>query len=119
MNDSIYRIAFIGDSRCGKSSLLNRIMGNPFNPKEQITFSPVNYKKELILNQKTICLDLWDTCGNNSYETMKKIIIRYSNFIFLIYNVTDKKTFNKIKDLYEKMKGVINKASMINIILCL
>ena len=37
----------------------------------------------------------------------------------VIYNVTDKKTFNKIKDLYEKMKGVIKKASMINFILCL
>lgn len=76
--------------------------------------SPSNNIKKLIVNNKTICLEIWDTCGSHSFRNINEIFCKNAKFILLMYNITNRKTFDEIKNYYyEKMKILAGDASII------
>ena len=40
--------------------------------------------------EKTICLEIWDTCGQESYRSINKIFIKVSKIILLVYDITSR-----------------------------
>ena len=40
--------------------------------------------------EKTISLELWDTCGQESYRSINKIFIKVSKIILLVYDITSR-----------------------------
>ena len=113
MDDSSYKVVIIGECYCGKTSLSTRIINNYFNDIAPITTGPSIYIKNLVVNNKTICLKILDTSGQTLFRGLNKIFCKNADFVLLIYNITNRSTFNEIKEYhYETMKSIVETASI-------
>ena len=94
-----YKIVLLGDCAVGsKSSLVNRLMGNEFEPNISATTSGSYIRRGVYLqNSKQFIIEIWDTPGQEKYEPVLRIYLKDSDCIVLGYDVTRKQTFDNIK----------------------
>ena len=97
-----YIIIFIGGSGVGaKSSLINRIMGGEFNPNIPSTCESSFSRKHVdIGNNKELIFNLWDSIGKEKFWPLNKISLKDSDCVVLGYDITNKCSFEKIKNYW-------------------
>ena len=60
-----------------------------------------NYKEFNLTNGKVI-LEIWDTAGQERFRTLNKIFIKDAKIIILVYDITEKKSFDEICNFWYK-----------------
>lgn len=87
----------LGDVTVGKTSLVKLFVDNEFQQKCFCTYG-IEYKiKSFKLNPHTsVNLKIWDTCGEEKYKTITRNYYRGSNIVALVYDLTNKNTFDKL-----------------------
>ena len=114
MNKSFYKAVLIGDSYCGKTSLLDKLNGIDIDEFKPMKILSLYLEKEYIINNKKIMLDIWDTCGFEKCRNINKKLCKTADIILLMYNITKRETFNSIKYYYyETMKSLLPNACII------
>ena len=92
------KILLLGDSLVGKTSLLLKYVDYVF-PAEHIATIGVEYKNKMIKKDDyNIKLQIWDTSGQERFHSITKSIYRNTNGVLFVYDITNKKTFNSIKN---------------------
>ena len=92
------KILLVGDSSVGKTTLLLKYVDGKFSDSH-ITTIGVEYKdKPIILNNRNINLQIWDTSGQERYRSITKNFYRNADGILFVYDVTREETFAHIKD---------------------
>lgn len=96
--DFVFKILLIGNSSVGKSSLLLRFSDNIFHE----TFLPtigVDFKIRTIEQAGSIIkLQMWDTAGQEKFRTITSAYYKGAQGIVLVFDVTDRKSFDDIKN---------------------
>ena len=91
-----FKVLFVGDSFVGKSSLclrfVNNIWNDPFVPTIGVDFM----LKNLEIDQKKIKMQIWDHQGQERFKTLPASYYRGTHGIFLVYDVTEKDSFNNL-----------------------
>lgn len=101
--DRIYKLLLIGESNVGKTSIILRYVENEFKTSGISTLGvDVKYKFVSLDNIK-IRLDIWDTAGQERFRGLAKNYFRGAHAFILVYDITD-------KDSFYKLKGWINDA---------
>ncbi|PVU95149.1 hypothetical protein BB561_002030 [Smittium simulii] len=96
--DFLIKLLLIGDSGVGKSCLLLRFSDDSFTPSF-ITTIGIDFKIRTIeLDGKRIKLQIWDTAGQERFRTITTAYYRGAMGILLVYDVTDERSFNNIKN---------------------
>merc|ERR1711934_231249 len=96
--DMLIKLLLIGDSGVGKSCLLCRYSDDVFN-SNFITTIGIDFKIRTIeLDGAKIKLQIWDTAGQERFRTITQAYYRGAMGILLVYDVTDKKSFEHIKE---------------------
>jgi len=54
--------------------------------------------KDLVIENKIIRLQIWDTAGQEQYRALTGITVKAAIGIILVYDVTSKKTFERIPE---------------------
>ena len=96
------KCVLLGESGTGKSSLIERFINNTFRKDTPSTligsFSSkvVYYEKENI----KIRYDIWDTAGQEKYRSINKIFYQDAQVTLLVYDITQKETFDAIKNYW-------------------
>ena len=102
--DYIFKVLIIGDSSVGKSNLLLRFSDNIFHD----TFLPtigVDFKiRNVIINNKNIKLNIWDTAGQERFKTITSAYYKGSHGVILVYDITDRESFNNIANWINETK---------------
>ena len=94
--DYLLKILLVGDSGVGKSSLMSRYTDNYFQEKSTPTIG-VDFKiKTTDLNGKIYKLQIWDTAGQERFKTITSSYFRGANGIVIVYDVTDRTSFNNL-----------------------
>jgi small GTP-binding protein len=94
------KVALIGDSSIGKTSIINRYCKNIFDQSIGSTLG-ANYSQKIIEKDgKKIRLDLWDTAGQEKYRAIGRHFYRESFIVCLVYDITNKKSFENIKSIW-------------------
>jgi Ras-related protein Rab-1A len=94
--DYLFKLLLTGDSGVGKSALLVRFTDN-FYLDNHISTIGIDFKVRTIdVNGKKVKLQLWDTAGQERFKTITSSYYKYSHGIILVYDVTDKKSFENI-----------------------
>ena len=102
------KILLIGDSEVGKTSVLLKYTENIF-PEDHISTIGVEYKDKFIKKGKyNIRLQIWDTAGQERFHSITKNIYRNANGVLFIYDVTNKETFNNIKNWIKDLENFQN-----------
>ena len=94
----IYKVLILGNSSVGKTSFLVRFSDDKFDP-ETLTTVGVDYKTKFIKrNNKNVKLQICDTAGQERFRTIAKNLYRNADGIIIMYDISNKKSFQDIKD---------------------
>ena len=95
----LFKILVAGDASVGKTSLLRRYVDDMFDESTIMTVGVDFFLKQVELDTGIGCsLQLWDLGGQESFRTLRKLYLEGANGALLIYDTTQKSTFEKLHD---------------------
>jgi len=94
--DIIYKVAIIGDSYTGKSSLLNRYINESFDNSFVSTIGVDFFIKNLTIKDKLVKIQLWDTAGQEQYANLIRSYFTNCTVGLIVYDITNRESFNKV-----------------------
>ena len=111
-----FKILLLGDTSVGKSSILNRYVDNIYDDNYVSTIG-VDYKiKNLQIGENNIKLQIWDTAGQERFKSIISSYFRNSDVVLLIYDVTSRDSFEKLKDWYEMVNIYCNEKLLLIVV---
>ena len=111
----LYKILLLGDSSVGKTCFLMRYTDNTFQEIHMSTIG-LDYKlKNVQLDEgKIVKIQIWDTAGQDRFRSITKNYYKGAHGIILLYDVTNRKTFDNVRDWVEQIREeVSDKVSII------
>eukprot|EP00397_Hematodinium_sp_SG-2012_P054535 GEMP01065843.1.p1 GENE.GEMP01065843.1~~GEMP01065843.1.p1 ORF type:complete len:207 (+),score=38.99 GEMP01065843.1:73-693(+) len=101
--DYLFKLLLIGDSGVGKSCLLLRFADNTYT-ESYISTIGVDFKIRTIEQEgKVVKLQIWDTAGQERFRTITSSYYRGAHGIIIVYDVTDRESFNSVKHWIEEI----------------
>ncbi len=116
-NDIEYKFILIGDTSVGKTCLFKKITSGIFLGKNVSTVGidrkAFSFECEFDDNgnkiTKNVIINLIDTAGQERYQSITNSYYKGSNGVILIYDITDKKSFDHLNNWVENIKNKIEK----------
>ena len=92
------KILTIGESGVGKTCVLRRFVENKFMKNHLATIG-IDFKTKTVqYGGSSIKLKIWDTAGQERFRNITNQYYKGADGIALIFDVTDRKSFDKIKE---------------------
>ncbi|XP_019169013.1 PREDICTED: ras-related protein RABD1-like [Ipomoea nil] len=108
--DYLFKLLLIGDSSVGKSCLLLRFADDSY-VDSYISTIGVDFKIRTVeLEGKTIKLQIWDTAGQERFRTITSSYYRGAHGIIVVYDVTEKESFNNVKQWLNEIDRYANES---------
>ena len=97
-----YKYVIVGHSSVGKSAILVRFTDNIFK-EDYLTTIGVDFKfRKLKIDTKSYKLQIWDTAGQEKYQTITKTFYKNSHAVVIVYDTTSKSTFQDLEKIWLK-----------------
>ena len=118
MMKDIYTLVLLGESRVGKTCILEKFINSKFDSYEASSQTVKFFRKTLEFPEgKLLTFDILDTPGQEKHRSMNKIFYKQANVVILVYDVTNEDSFTEMKDYwYEKINELENKEIIIAIV---
>ena len=107
-----HKIIFVGDACTGKTSIINRIIDNPFNDTYQVSIGIDFMSKNIRFRGQNIKIQIWDTAGQEKYKGLIPSYVRNSSIVFIVYDVSNPSSFENVSNWISFVKK-IEKTTMI------
>ena len=101
-----YKIIFVGDAGVGKTTIINRINDNEFQSAYDATIGVDFWPKKINFRGNEITLQIWDTAGQERYRGLIPSYVRNSSIVFIVFDITNRKTFESIPKWIELIKSI-------------
>lgn len=95
--DFLIKLLLIGNSSCGKSSLLLRYVEDSFEPSRIATIGIDFRMRTIDVLHKRAKLQIWDTAGQERFRTITQAYYRGAMGIIIVYDVSDRESFEDVK----------------------
>ena len=102
------KIIFIGDVSVGKTSIINVLTGYKFNDEYEASIGVDFFSKTIKYKGKTIKLQIWDSAGQEKFRSLIPNYIRGSSLVFIVYDITNKKSFNNLQSWIDFVNNIEN-----------
>ena len=105
----LYKILLLGDSSVGKTCFLMRYTDNTFQEIHMSTIG-LDYKlKNVQLDDgKMVKIQIWDTAGQDRFRSITKNYYKGADGIILIYDITNKKSFENVRNWINQIKEEVS-----------
>ncbi|NWX57912.1 RAB17 protein, partial [Promerops cafer] len=98
-----YKVVLLGSMSVGKSSLVYRYVRNDFRellPTVGCSF----FTQTLDLDEATVRFEIWDTAGQEKYQSVCHLYYRDAHAALLVYDITKKETLGRAKMWLEELE---------------
>lgn len=98
MSEYSFKLIILGASGVGKTCIVQRYCNDIFEGtahKTTLGFDFLSKKTEV--NGKKVDLEVWDTAGQEQYRAVAKMYYRDVHGVILVYDITDKHSFERLK----------------------
>ena len=101
-----HKIIFVGDAGTGKTSIINRIIDNPFNDIYQASIGIDFMSKNIRFRGQNIKIQIWDSAGQEKYRGLIPSYVRNSSIVFVVYDVSNRSSFDNIPNWISFVKNI-------------
>ena len=113
--DIKFKILVLGESTSNKASLIRRYTKDQFGGIYLNTVG-IDFQDKLIqIEDKKVKLQIWDTAGQERFRNVAKNYFQNTQGFVLVYNITDRQSFEKLSFWLEQIK--LNASEKIKIVL--
>lgn len=102
---SLYKLAILGDGGVGKTALTIQLCLNQFVETYDPTIED-SYRKRIVLDGQPTTLEVLDTAGQEEYTALRDQWIRDGEGFLLVYSITERNAFSRIKHYYNQILRV-------------
>ena len=113
--DYTFKYILVGDAYVGKSNIIYRFTENKFSENYQATINLDFTYKNVKLNEKVYRIQLWDTAGQESFQSISRGYYKSAVCAIVVYDITNRDTFNNVTNWIEQCKQ--NGPSTISLVL--
>jgi small GTP-binding protein len=111
-----YRVVVIGNTQVGKTSILNQLISSTFHEHEPPTLG-ANFQIRIEdVNGTKVEIQIWDTAGQEKYRSLSPVYYRNSSGAIVVYDVTNRQSFDDMPDWITAFTGVAEPNSSIIIV---
>jgi small GTP-binding protein len=89
------RIVFCGETRVGKSSIIQRFAKNSFSEVAP-TVAGAFHSAIVSYDESRVSLELWDTAGSERYHSVIPSFFRNASAVVIVYDITKRETFERL-----------------------
>ena len=102
------KVVIIGDTGVGKTSILFRYVYNKFESQMSSTFGAGFKSKDIPYNSDgdTIRLNLWDTAGQEKYDSVTKMYFKNAEAAIIVYDITNENSFERLQKYYKDLDEI-------------
>ena len=90
---NIIKIIVVGSIAVGKTCLITHYQTGKFISEIPSTLNSSFVQKKKTINGIKYTLNLWDTAGQEKYNSLTKMFTKNANIIILVYSIIDKQSF--------------------------
>ena len=105
-NEEKIKIIILGNSKVGKTSFIIRFTKNKFDETYLATIGIDCIYRIINIENKLYKLMYYDTAGEEKYKSIPKNYIKNMQGIILMYDITDKSSFDSIIDWISDVKEI-------------
>jgi small GTP-binding protein len=118
---SFLKVLVIGDTSCGKTSLVNRLVHNTFREHYKATLGCEFGLKTLTIDGEQVRVQLWDIAGQDRLGGISRMYCRDANGALVICDVTDPATVQRVTSWKKQVDDNVRHpdGSPISMVLCL
>ena len=99
----VCKIVLLGETGVGKTSIISRYVHNNFSDVLMSTTGASFATKKLEIDpQHKIKFQIWDTAGQERFRSLAKIFYQNAAVAVLVYDITRRESFDKIKNFWIK-----------------
>ena len=109
----IIKITLLGEKNVGKTSLVYRYIENKFRDSYKATLGVNLLKKDMDVDGKGVSVQIWDLGGQESFRSLRKLYLEGANGAFVMFDLTDRKTFDKLNEWIESFKEARGEQPMV------
>jgi len=113
----VHKLVLLGYTKAGKSSIITRIVHKNFDKSIQSTIGVAFFTMTIDIDNDTkVKFEIWDSSGQDNYASLVPVYYREASIIILVYDITDKKTFEKMQYQYNNLLPKYNDATIIAVV---
>mmetsp|Transcript_21355 Transcript_21355/g.30150 ORF Transcript_21355/g.30150 Transcript_21355/m.30150 type:complete len:214 (-) Transcript_21355:581-1222(-) len=104
-----FKVVLLGEGRVGKTCLCLRYVQNSFSGDQESTIQATYLDKRLNVGKRSVRLMIWDTAGQERFHALGPIYYRDANGALLVYDITDRESFNKVRNWVKELRKIVGK----------
>ena len=101
-----HKIIFVGDACTGKTSIINRIIDNPFSDTYEVSIGIDFMSKNIRFRGQNIKIQIWDSAGQEKYKGLIPSYVRNSSIVFIVYDVSNRSSFDNVPNWISFVKNI-------------
>ncbi|MFX1387603.1 MAG: Rab family GTPase [Promethearchaeota archaeon] len=110
----IIKLVLLGEANVGKTSLVYRFIENKFRENYKSTLGVNLLKKDMhIAEYGEVSAQIWDLGGQESFKSLRQLYLEGANGALLVYDMTSKKSFEKLDEWVQSFIEARNDAPII------
>ncbi|MHA1651255.1 MAG: GTP-binding protein [Candidatus Helarchaeota archaeon] len=88
------KMLLLGDAAVGKTSLIKQFIKGSFAKDYKMTIGTDIFTKDVVTNEHTITLSIWDIAGQERFKFFRQSFYRGSSGAMVVFDLTRYTTFN-------------------------
>ncbi len=85
----MFKVILVGNSNVGKTALVHRFLGKPFDPTGKATIAADFQTKMLIVNGTKVRLQVWDLVGmDSSFAEINRAFVKHTAGVIYVGDLT-------------------------------
>ena len=98
------KLVFIGSYGVGKTNIIRILLGKNYDEGIKSNSSASFVSKSIEIEGHSYTVYLWDTIGRTYYMNLTKLFLKDAKGIFVVYDITDKNSFDEVDEWMKLVK---------------
>ena len=114
--DKNIKVILLGESGVGKTSIIFKYVKDHFTERMTPTIGSTYMQKDIIRDNITYKLNIWDTSGQERYHSVTKLFIQKADIVILVYSIDDKQSLKNIDYWYNEVTDMLGNKFVLSIV---